>query len=58
VTVIQTPPGIDAKLSKSSLHAGEKATLTVTAGKEPQSGSVRLQVDPIGQIFVIAVTAK
>jgi hypothetical protein len=58
VTVLQAPPGVTAKLSKSKLETDEKATLTVTCSKEAQSGEVRLTVDPIGQTLVIPLTAK
>jgi hypothetical protein len=58
ISVIQAPPGIEAKLNKSSLNSDEKATLTVTSGKEPQSGELQLQVEPIGQKIVIPIVAK
>lgn len=58
LSVIQKPAGFEAKLDKSSLNADEKGTLTVTAGKEPHPGTLRLQVDPIGQIFDVTVTIK
>jgi hypothetical protein len=58
ISVIQAPQGIEAKLSKSSLNSDEKATLTVTSGKEPQSGELHLQVEPIGQKIVIPIVAK
>ena len=58
VSIIQAPPGIEAKLSKSSLNADEKATLTVSATKDARPGDLRLQVDPIGQVFTIPITTK
>jgi hypothetical protein len=58
IKVVQAPLGIDAKLSKGNLNSGEKATLTVSAGKEPHSGDVHLQVEQTGQLFVIPVDAK
>jgi hypothetical protein len=58
ISVVQAPPGVEAKLSKSSLKSDERATLTVTSGKEPKSGDVQLQVEPIGQRIVIPVVAK
>jgi hypothetical protein len=58
VSVLQRPAGIDAKLSRSHLDSGEKATLTVTAGKEIQAGELRLQVDPIGMTLVIPISRK
>jgi hypothetical protein len=58
ISVRQAPPGVEAKLSKSSLKSDEKATLTVTSGKEPKSGDVQLQVEPIGQTIVISIVAK
>ena len=58
VSVLQRPPGVEAKLSRSTLNSGEKATLTVTAGKDLQSGDLRLQVDPIGMTVVIPIVRK
>jgi hypothetical protein len=58
LSVLQRPPGVDAKLSRSSLNSGEKATLTVTAGKDMQAGDLRLQVDPIGMTLVIPISRK
>jgi hypothetical protein len=58
VLILQRPGGVEAKLSKSSLNSGEKATLTVTAGKEMQPGELRLQVDPIGMTVVVPITRK
>jgi len=58
VSVVQRPPGIEAKLSKSSLSSGEDATLTVTAGKAIQAGELRLQVNPIGMTLVIPIVRK
>jgi len=52
------PPGIEASLDKASLNAGEKATLTVTAGKNAGAGTLNLQVDPIGQILPIQISVK
>ena len=58
VSVVNVPKGIEAKLSKSNLESGEKATLTVSNPKEGQAGDLRLNVDPIGQIFTIPVATK
>jgi hypothetical protein len=58
VSVLQRPPGVEAKLSRSSLNSGEKATLTVTAGKDIQPGDLRLLVDPSGRTRVIPISRK
>jgi hypothetical protein len=58
VSVLQRPGGVEAKLSKNSLAAGEKATLTVTTAKEFQAGELRLRVEPIGQTMVIPIARK
>lgn len=58
VSVTRMPPGIEAHLSKTDLAANEKATLTVTAGKDAKSGDLLLRVDPTGQILTVAITIK
>jgi hypothetical protein len=58
LSVTQAPVGIDAKLSKTTIESGEKAILTIANKKDGQPGTVRLMVDPIGQIFTINVKNK
>jgi hypothetical protein len=57
--LVRTPiPGIETKFDKSTLQSSEKAVLTMTAGAAALSGSLDVQVDPIGQILPIQVSVK
>jgi len=47
--------GIEAKLDRSELGAGEKAVLTLTAGKEPVGGFYYLRIMPTGEAIRIGV---
>jgi hypothetical protein len=48
-------PGIEAKLDRSELPRGEKAVLTLTAGKEPAGGFYYLRIMPTGEALRINV---
>jgi len=48
--------GLEAKLDKSMLPAGGKATLTLRAAKGAKSGVLNVQVDQIMQLLPIQVT--
>jgi hypothetical protein len=48
-------PGIDAKLDRTELDKGDKAILTLTAGKEPHGGFFYLRVIPTGEVLRIQV---
>jgi hypothetical protein len=57
--LIRTPiPGIATRLDKSALQSGEKAVLTMTANAAAVSGSLEVQVEPIGQVLPIQVSVK
>jgi hypothetical protein len=47
--------GIEAKLDRSELGRGEKAVLTLTAGKEPTGGFYYLRIVPTGEAIRINV---
>lgn len=48
-------PGIEAKLDRSEVGKGEKAILTLTAGKEPNGGFYYLRIVPTGEAIRINV---
>jgi len=50
--------GIEATLDRSSLKQGEKAILTLQAGKEPKSGIYSLIVMPTQEVIDIQVQVK
>jgi hypothetical protein len=50
--------GIEAKLDRTNLANGEKAVLSLTAGKEPTSGPFYLRVVPTGEAILIRVQVK
>ena len=47
--------GIEAKLDRSEVNKGEKAVLTLTAGKEPAGGFYYLRIMPTGEAIRINV---
>ena len=49
-------PGVEAKLDKSALPAGGKATLTLLAAKGAKSGILNVQVEPTTQLLPIQIT--
>ena len=51
-------PGIEAKLDRTELARGEKAILTLTAGKEPKAGVYYLRVMPTGEPIRINVQVQ
>jgi hypothetical protein len=53
LALMVVPPGIDAKLDKTNLGAGEKAVLTLRAGKSARPGVVSLRVEQTNQIISI-----
>jgi hypothetical protein len=50
--------GIEAKLDRTELPKGEKAVLTLTAGKEPVAGTYYLRVSPTGEVLAIQIKVK
>jgi hypothetical protein len=51
-------PDITAKLDRTDLNRGEKATLTFTAGKEPKNGTFYLRLLPTGEALTVNVVVK
>jgi hypothetical protein len=51
-------PGIEAKLDRSEVGHGEKAVLTLTAGKEPAGGFYYLRIMPTGEAIRIHVQVQ
>jgi len=50
--------GVDAKLDRTDVGRGEKAVLTLTAGKSPASGVYSLRVMPTNEAIRIQVLAQ
>jgi hypothetical protein len=50
--------GIEATLDRTELAKGEKATLTLTAGKQPSGGSYYLRAMPTGEAMRINVVVQ
>jgi hypothetical protein len=53
LSLMEVPPGIDAKLDKDNLGAGEKAVLTLRAGKGAQPGVIHVRVEQTNQVIAI-----
>ncbi|HXB68577.1 MAG TPA: hypothetical protein VNY05_10055 [Candidatus Acidoferrales bacterium] len=51
-------PGIEGKLDRTSLQAGEKATLSLRAGNNAKPGIINVVVDLTGQLLPIQVHVK
>ena len=56
VSVPAALPGLEAKLDKSTLPAGGKATLALRAAKGARSGVLNVQVEPTMQLLRLQVT--
>jgi hypothetical protein len=56
LTLPGTLPGVEAKLDKSSLPAGDKAVLTLRAAKGARSGVLTVQVEQTLQLLPIQIT--
>jgi hypothetical protein len=50
--------GIQAKLDRTEVNRGEKAVLTLTAGKEPAGGAYYVRIMPTGEALVINVVVQ
>jgi hypothetical protein len=51
-------PGVEVKLDRTVLNAGEKAVLTVQAGNEAKSGTLSIQVEQTNQVIPIQVAIR
>src|ERR1035438_5780303 len=56
VSVPAALPGLEAKLDKSILPAGGKATLTLRASEGAKSGVLNVQVEPTMQLLPVQIT--
>jgi hypothetical protein len=55
VTIAEKLAGVEASLDKTDLQAGEKAILTVKAGKDATPGALTLLVDQTGQRLPVQI---
>jgi len=53
-----TVPGVEGKLDRSDLKAGEKAVVTLQAGKDPGQGMLYVVIQPTNEAIAIRVTRK
>jgi hypothetical protein len=51
-------PGVEVKLDRTVLKAGEKAVLTVQAGDDAKSGVLSIQVMQTNQVIPIHVAIE
>jgi hypothetical protein len=51
-------PGVDAKFDHTDLKSGEKAVLTLRAGKDAKPGVLGILVEQTGEVLSIQVTVK
>jgi hypothetical protein len=58
VEVIGALEGVEAKLDRAQVKAGDKAVLTLHAAEGAKSGTLKLRIAPIGKIVPIAVSVK
>jgi hypothetical protein len=58
ISLTGSVPGVEVKLDRTVLKAGENAVLTVRAGDNAQSGVLSIQVAQTNQVIPIQVTIK
>jgi hypothetical protein len=51
-------PGVEAKLDRTELKAGEKAILTLRAGEQAKPGAVKIRVEQSGQFIPIQIAVN
>ncbi|HUI57417.1 MAG TPA: hypothetical protein VLY04_20715 [Bryobacteraceae bacterium] len=51
-------PGVEGKLDRSDVKAGEKAVLTLRAGDDPKPGILYVVIQPTNEAIAIQVTRK
>jgi hypothetical protein len=56
ISLYSSTPGVEVKIDRSQLKAGEKATLTFRASGAARPGTVNIQVDQTNQIIPIQVS--
>jgi len=58
ISLMGSVPGVEVKLDRTVLNAGEKAVLTVQAGYGAKSGVLSIQVEQTNQVIPIEVAIK
>ena len=58
ISLTGSVPGVEVKLDRTILNAGEKAVLTVEAGNDAKSGVLSIQVEQTNQVIPIQVAIK
>jgi len=58
ISLTGTLPGVEVKLDRTVLNAGEKAVLTVLAGNDAKSGVLSIQVEQTNQVIPIQVAIR
>jgi hypothetical protein len=58
ISLTGSVPGVEVKLDRTVLKAGENAVLTMRAGDSAQSGVLSIQVAQTNQVIPIQVTIK
>jgi hypothetical protein len=56
ISLVGSVPGVDVKLDRAILNAGEKAVLTLRAGDNAQPGVLSIRVEQTNQVIPIQVT--
>ena len=58
ISLTGSVPGVDVKLDRTVLNAGEKAVLTVQAGPDAKPGVLSIRVEQTNQVIPIQVAIK
>jgi hypothetical protein len=58
LSVQDLPDGVEAKFDRTQLSAGEKAVLTIKAGKNARPGRIAVGVMPTSETIAIALSVK
>ena len=58
ISLTGSVPGVEVKLDRTVLNAGEKAVLTVRAGTDARSGVLSIQVEQTNQVIPIQIAIQ
>ncbi|MBZ5618578.1 MAG: hypothetical protein LAQ69_07630 [Acidobacteriia bacterium] len=58
ISLVETIPGVEAKLDHLELKVGDKAVLTLRAGDGARSGLISIKVEQTGQVIPIQVSVQ
>jgi hypothetical protein len=58
ISLTGSVPGVEVKLDRSLLNAGEKAILTVRADNDAKPGVLTIQVEQTNQVIPIQVAIQ